>query len=91
MTDTNTNRLATFTMNEYLLQKFLDVLEKQTKNLDKTITLLGFLANEYGFLFSESGNNNFLFTTDFMPLINFYIDDDELIKYSILDGVLIIK
>ena len=79
-----------FVINSYLLKKFINILKNQ-KSIDETLNLLKLLANQYGFYFSESGNNNFLCTVDCMPLINFYIDDDELVKYSLLDNVLIVE
>jgi len=77
-----------FVINNCLLEKFVNILKNQ-KSIDETLNLLKLLANQYGFLFSECGNNNFLYTIDCMPLINFYIDDDELIKYSLLDDVIV--
>ena len=79
-----------FVINNYLLKKIINILKNQ-KSIDETLNLLKLLANNYGFLFFENKNNNILFTNNFTPLINFYIDDDELVKYSLLDNVLIVE
>lgn len=79
-----------FVINNYLLKKFINILKNQ-KSIDEALNLLKLLANNYGFLFFENKNNNILSTYNFTPLINFYIDDDELVKYSLLDNVLIVE